>query len=234
MKKFPKTLFYLLSIFILGAGFFAFSHYKQGDIQQDRGREKFFIDYPKLEELAKRRPDGGRYLAFIRGNEAALYDEDLSNDAESYITMGFNMRALGDGTMAISAYKIGLELAPQHVTGLNNIAFSYLELGNLAEAERYFKKLTEALPGNSSSYINLAEVYLARNPGDEEGFLKILNEGAAVALDKQKADLLSYIGTYFRDKGEIARAIEYFEELVKFFPEIEIYKAELVELKEKI
>lgn len=234
MQKFSKALLYLLLIFISGAGFFAFHRYKQGGIQNDRGREKFFIDYPKLEELAKRRLDGGRYLAFIRGNEATLYDEDPSNDAESYITMGFNMHALGDDTMAISAYEKGLELAPQHVTGINNIASSYLELGDLAEAERYLRKLTEALPGDSSSYINLAEVYRARNPGDEEGFLEILDEGAAIVVDKHKADLLSYIGTYFRDNGEIARAIGYFEELVKLFPEIEIYKEELGELKEKI
>ena len=216
---------------VVGAGFLIFSSQnREGKKGASQGVQSIF-DYGKFEELAKKRPNGENYLNFIRENEQMLFDGDPSNDADAYITMGFNLHVLGDDTSAIWAYEEGLRLSPDNSYGLNNIATSYMELGEYEKAEGAYRKLSKVLSGDSSAVINHAEVYGIVNPSDKKGFWDIIERGISVAAGDNLASILTYAGGYFRDSGDKEKAEEYFKKLVEFFPNNELYKSELEDLR---
>lgn len=232
MSKTAKIFIYVTPLLVIAGGLFVIFFQEP---KRERGGEASlgFLDYKKLATLAQRQPNGENYLNFVRKNEAMLHDADTLNDADAFITMGFNIHVLGDDVMAIEAYKQGLRLAPDNSYGLNNIATSYMEIGEFEKAEEIYRKLTTILSGDSSVVIKHLQVYDMLNPNGEKGFLEIVEEGIAVSAGDNLANLLSYLGTYYRDKGNIAKSIEYFEKLVELFPEEGIYKAELGELKRR-
>lgn len=229
---------YIVLFFTIAAGLLLISWRNQNDISSVTIYKKALediLDYEKLEELAAQRPDGEKYLQFIRENEAVLLDRggDVKYYGEGFITLGFNLHALHDDIAAVEAYKKGLEILPENSYGLNNIASSYINLGEYENAEEAYRKLTKVLSGDSSAVISHADVYKLLHPDDEEGFLRIVEEGIAVSSGEHVASLLSYVGWYFRDAGNMAKAIEYFEKLVEFFPENELYRLELNDLRKQ-
>lgn len=224
-----KLIIYLVPLFIVFAGL-AIVYFKESGSKTERGIV-FSIDYKKLEDLAKKRPLGDKYLNFVRENKALLHDDDMKNDADAYINIGFNIRALGDDAMAIAAYEEGLKLDPNNSYGLNNIATSYIAIGELTKAQDAYRRLTKALVGDSAAYINLSEVHEALHPNDEEGFAKIMEEGIAVSAGADKASLLNRLGVYFRDKGDSRKAIEYFKKLLEMDPSNARAREEIESLK---
>ncbi len=237
MSKITKYLVYSLPILVVVAGFLLFSSKDRGSSYEEGYDKKALtelLDYAKLTELAKNRPNGEKYLQFIRENEAALANGSASDRnfyGETFVTLGFNLHVLGDDVAAIEAYQEGLRLLPENSYGLNNIATSYKDLGEFEKAEAAYKKLTRVLSGDSSAVINYAQVYRIVHPDDERGFLDIISEGISVTAGDNLANILVYAGGYFKDSGDKKRAIEYFLKLVELFPDNELYKSELSDLK---
>lgn len=220
-------LFFLLILFLVILGGVSYKVFSRKTALQS---EKFAIDYPKFEELAKKHPVGGKLLDHIRENEKLLSDQDSANDVNAYLAIGFDMRQLGDDRAAISAYKEALRKDTKNTLALNNIATSYRELGEFKEAEQAYRKLIEASPGDASAYRNLADVYKYEYPEDEKGLVAIMNEGLKVVIEG-KGDLVSYLGSYYEERGETQKAIEAWERFLELVPGNIAAEAELKKLK---
>ena len=213
-----------LCIVIIGIAVFFLS----GSSVKD-GAKKFSIDYNNLEILAESHPRGDSILAIIRENEQFLFDGDESNDVDAYLSIGFNVRQLGDDKFAISAYKEVLRVDKDHLLALNNIAASYKDIGEYKNAEEAYRKLVAANPGDIPTYRKLADVYALQYPDDDEGVAAIIEGGLEVVI--KPADLISYLATYYRDRGNTSKAIEYFETLVRIMPDNEAAQNELERLR---
>ena len=199
--------------------------------KKDTGAE-FVFDYEKIESLGRNHPAGEKFLGRIRDAGKFLSDNDGSNDAEAYLAIAFNLRKLGDNEMAIGAYKEALKINSQDPLTLNNIATSYRDLARYKEAEEAYSKLIAIAPGEEPAYRNLAEVYAVQHPDDEDGVKKIIESGLGVVLEP--AALLSFLAGYYRDRGNIEKAVEYFGSLLKLYPDNDLYTKELEELKGKL
>ena len=227
---FTRTNLVLSSVFvfivIIGVAIFFLS----GSSVKD-GVKKFSIDYNNLEILAESHPRGDSILATIRENEQFLFDDDENNDIGAYLFIGFNVRQLGDDKLSISAYKEALKIDEDHFLALNNIAVSYTEIGEYKKAEEAYRKLVAASPGDVSVYRKLADVYAIQHPDDEEGVATIIKSGLEVVFEP--ADLISYLATYYRNRGNTPKAIEYFEILARIMPENKAAQSELDRLRLK-
>ena len=213
-----------LCIVIIGIAVFFLS----GSSVKD-GAKKFSIDYNNLEILAESHPRGDSILATIRENEQFLFDDDENNDIGAHLSIGFNVRQLGDDRLAISAYKEVLRIDEDHLLALNNIAVSYTDIGEYKNAEEAYRKLVSANPGDVPVYRKLAGVYALQHPDDDEGIVAIIESGLEVVIEP--ADLVSYLATYYRDRGNTSKAIEYFETLVRIMPDNEAAQNELERLR---
>jgi len=172
---------------------------------------------------------GDSILATIRENEQFLFDDDGNNDIGAHLSIGFNVRQLGDDRLAISAYKEVLRIDEDHLLALNNIAVSYTDIGEYKNAEEAYRKLVSANPGDVPVYRKLAGVYALQHPDDDEGVVAIIESGLEVVIEP--ADLVSYLATYYRDRGNTSKAIEYFETLVRIMPDNEAAQNELERLR---
>ena len=190
---------------------------------------KLHIDYAKLEAISGAHPNREKILLKIKENEQMLYDDDSYNDVGAYLSIGFNSRQLGDDEAAINAYKEALKIDEDHILGLNNIATSYKDIGEYKKAEESFRALVVANPGDVAVYRNLADVYRFQYPDDDEGVLAIIESGIEVVLQPQ--DLVSYLATYYRDRGNTSEAIKYFETLLRISPQNKGAQAELDRLR---
>jgi len=222
-----KLIIYLIPVLIIAAG--AVFFYISGQNISGYRKTGLDIDFEKFEKLAENHPNGVRLMNKIRENEKLLRDDDKSNDLNAYLSIGFDMRQLGDDKAAISAYLLALKINPDSPLGLNNLATSYREIGEYAKAEEAYRRAIISIPGEISNYINLADVYRIQNPYDEEGLLAIINSGIEVVGGPY--DLISYLAVYYRDIGNTAKAIEYFEKLLAVSENKESIQAEIERLK---
>ena len=212
-------------IVVLGTAiFFLF-----GDSTPGGKSVKLHIDYAKLEAISEAHPNRDKILLKIKENEQMLYDDDSHNDIGAYLAIGFDSRQLGDDNAAIAAYKEALKIDEDHLLGLNNIATSYRDIGEYKKAEEAYRALVIANPGDVAVYRNLADVYRFQYPDDDEGVLAIMESGLEVVFQPQ--DLVSYLATYYRDRGNTSEAIKYFEILLRISPQNKAAQAELDRLR---
>jgi serine/threonine protein kinase/Tfp pilus assembly protein PilF len=68
---------------------------------------------------------------------------------------------------AIKEYKIALELDPKYGTAMNDLAYTYLIIGDYENAIEYFKKYAFAYPEDANPHDSLAEAYLRKGNLDE-------------------------------------------------------------------
>ena len=225
---FTRTNLVLFSVFLFIVTIGIAVFFLSGDSVKNGGK-KLSIDYNNLEILAESHPRGDSILAAIREKEQLLFDNDENNDIGAYLFIGFSVRQLGDDKFAISAYKEALKLDEDHLLALNNIAVSYTDIGEYKKAEEAYRKLVVANPGDVPVYRKLADVYAFQHPDDEEGVAAIIKSGLEVVL--APADLVSYLATYYRDRGNTSKAIEYFEMLLRVRPNNKAVQNELGRLR---
>ncbi len=68
---------------------------------------------------------------------------------------------------SIKEYKIALELDPKYGTAMNDLAYTYLIMGDYENAIEYFKKYASAYPEDANPHDSLAEAYLRKGNLDE-------------------------------------------------------------------
>lgn len=89
-----------------------------------------------------------------------LYDWALEQEqaADIYYSKGNALRSLGKRRLAIRAYREAIGLEPEMVDAMNNMALTYIELGNLSAARAWLDKAV-VIREDPEHFWNLATVY---------------------------------------------------------------------------
>jgi tetratricopeptide (TPR) repeat protein len=85
----------------------------------------------------------------------------MQNYANSYYSIGDNLRQLGYAPAAAGFYTKGLAFYPADGAYVN-LGLCYYSSGNLEGAEKWWKKAVEMNPRSSVAYANLAYVYVSK------------------------------------------------------------------------
>ena len=95
----------------------------------------------------------GNFAAAI-GYFSKVVNTDPTN-ADGYNLLGFSYRKLGNIELAFENYRAALEIEPDHQGANEYIGELYLELGDLANAEKHLKVLDEACFFGCAAYTDL-------------------------------------------------------------------------------
>ena len=87
-------------------------------------------------------------------------------DASKLYSQARNAESANDCGTAIQLATRVTELVPQHWSAWNTLGWCYLDLNDLANAERAFKRQIEVSPQHELAYNNLGRVYLRRREYD--------------------------------------------------------------------
>ena len=146
-----------------------------------------------------------------RAAERPIFDEDDSDLADN---QEFD-RALSAGNEALTANnpadaRIALEKAlrykPRNQRARNLLGLSLFKLGELSRAEEIYRSLIEDHPADPTLRVNLGLAFLKQNASADA--VRCFETALDLAPDHQKAQ--NYLGLALAQKGELARAREWF------------------------
>ena len=107
------------------------------------------VDYSTGETAAM----GGNFEVAV-GHFTKAVNADPTN-ADAYNMLGFSHRKLGNVNLAFENYKAAIEINPDHRGANEYIGELYLELGDLASAEKHLKVLDKACFFGCEAYTDL-------------------------------------------------------------------------------
>ena len=143
--------------------------------------------------------------------ERAIFDEDDSDLADN---QEFD-RALSAGNEALSQSdpgdaRIALEKAlrykPRNQRARNLLGLALFKLGELTKAEEIYRALIDDHPADPTLRVNLGLVFLKQNASADA--VRCFETALDLAPEHQKAQ--NYLGLALAQKGELARAREWF------------------------
>jgi Flp pilus assembly protein TadD len=143
MRSIPALVLYLTLSLALGTGqALAFTG---GDSAKSKGNP----DFAEAVKLFK----ADNYAAAIPLLQKSVAADPTNADA--YNLLGFSLRKLGDVDTALAHYGKALELEPEHRGANEYLGELYLELGDLAKAEKRLKVLDKACFFGCEEYSDL-------------------------------------------------------------------------------
>jgi thioredoxin-like negative regulator of GroEL len=143
--------------------------------------------------------------------DSGIFDEDDSDIAEN---QEFD-RALAEGTESLHqgraadarlALEKALRYKPRNQRARNLLGLSLFKLGELTRAEEIYRTLIEDHPADPTLRVNLGLVFLKANASADA--VRCFETALDLAPEHQKAQ--NYLGLALAQKGELARAREWF------------------------
>jgi class 3 adenylate cyclase/tetratricopeptide (TPR) repeat protein len=198
------------------------AHKSLGVIYRDTGQYDKAIT--SLEKAKKINPDDVSVLISLAGvyfllgdkNKAEIsFQEMISNFPKNwrvYDGYGYILIRSGRYDDAINTYRMVLDLSPDNLTALNNIAISYLYKNDFKNAAMVFEKTAE-LEASSFVFANTGSMYYLS--GDYLKALKMYKE--ALRLEPMNYQWMAYIAdTYKFIPGNKNIADDYFNGVIKY------------------
>ena len=113
------------------------------------------VGTPKSEDLiaGEKATEEGNFEAAIGFFTKVIGSDPTS--ADGYNMLGFSHRKLGNVELAFENYRAALEIEPNHLGANEYIGELYLQLGDLANAEKHLKVLDEACFFGCQAYTDL-------------------------------------------------------------------------------
>jgi tetratricopeptide (TPR) repeat protein len=96
----------------------------------------------------------------------------------------------GDLPGAITAYEVALQQNPNNYIANNNLAYLYLQKGDIDKAKRYGEKPVELKPDSPASLDTLAQIYVAEK--DYKEALNLYNRAVTDAMQNEEI-YLNYV-----------------------------------------
>jgi tetratricopeptide (TPR) repeat protein len=121
-------------------------------------------------------------------------------------------RIAGNLDSAVQGYKAALGYKDKHEDALYYLGNVYMDLGQLAKAEQYWKKLAEVNPRSARSFFQLGHLYLNNTDQNyfdinkaEEYFNRVLN------INNEESQSIFYIGQIELIRGNYTKAQHIFK-----------------------
>lgn len=128
----------------------------------------------------------------------------------SWLDLGNKMKMIGDMKNAEKYWLYASELNPQNYVPYNNLGDIYhYNLKDYPRAEEMFLKSKQINPSYTSTYINLHNLYKYSYQQNTNKAEEILLE--ALTVLPNNIDITTTLASYYKEKGNNTKAIEYFE-----------------------
>ena len=142
---------------------------------------------------------------------AGIFDEDDSDLAENQefdraLAQGTEALQRGDPAFARNSLEKALRYKPRNQRARNLLGLSLFKQGELDRAESIYRGLIEDHPSDPTLRVNLGLVFLKANASSDA--VRCFETALDLAPDHQKAQ--NYLGLALAQKGELARAREWF------------------------
>ena len=146
-----------------------------------------------------------------RATDRAIFDEDDSDLADNQefdraLSAGNEALSQGNPADARIALDKALRYKPRNQRARNLLGLSLFKLGELSRAEEIYRSLIEDHPADPTLRVNLGLVFLKQNASGDA--VRCFETALDLAPDHQKAQ--NYLGLALAQKGELARAREWF------------------------
>ncbi len=221
MKRYQNIIIFILVIVIIGAGFFV---YKQKTELNPELEELFSLS----EEITLTEEQQNKF------DEARNSLKENPDDALAIIAIARIKHQAQDLNGSERAYLMALEIQPTNTIILNNLGDIYNQKKKYEKAAEMYLRLIENNPKWVNAYRELAAIYKYhlkdRYPEMEEILLQGL-EKSKEFTGEAPVDFYSMLAVFYKETGQIEKAIEYFEKVIESTPENEGAKIELEELK---
>jgi len=154
-----------------------------------------------------------------------------SGDYVGWLGLGIIKKGVGDYNGARDCYLYVVQIKPEISTSYANLADLYANfLNEPQEGLVMIKKALELDPNDYNFYLTMADIYRYRLPGQEAMYETIM----LGALEKfpDNPNLIGPLALYYKQTGQIQKAIAQYEKLIILSPENQAAKEDLAELKQ--
>lgn len=172
----------------------------------------------------------------IKFDAAQTALEENINSAQALIALAQLKYDIRDLDGAITVYLKALEIQPTNTLILNNLADIYTQKKEYQKAADMYLQIIDHTPKWVNAYRNLATIYKFQLKDRYSDMEQILLDGIKIIEELEggaPTDLYSMLAVFYDETGEIDKAIEYYEIVVKLTPENTSAKMRLEELKLK-
>ena len=143
--------------------------------------------------------------------DGSIFDEDdsdLADNQEFDRALAAGTEALGRGEPAEARLSLekSLRYKPRNQRARNLLGLSLFKLGELEKAEEIYRSLIEDHPADPTLRVNLGLVFLKANASGDA--VRCFETALDLSPEHQKAQ--NYLGLALAQKGELARAREWF------------------------
>ncbi|MFM6755283.1 MAG: tetratricopeptide repeat protein, partial [Dolichospermum sp.] len=144
------------------------------------------------------------------------------NDAEAYVGIGNVLNAQGKPEEALAYHKKALQLNPKLAIAYNGLGNALSDQKKLDEAVAAYQKAIELDPKDATAYNNLGNALIGQKKLDEAvaAYQKALTLPDTPGPPDSDYTLANNgLGLVWQEKGELKKAIQYFDESEKIDPD---------------
>ncbi|MGB2762232.1 MAG: tetratricopeptide repeat protein [Minisyncoccales bacterium] len=219
-KKYQIFFLIALILFIAGAGFFLYQKY------QPASEENEIFSLPERITLTEKQQE--------KFDKAKADLKENPNDYLALIAIAQVKYQVQDLDGAEKVYLMALEIQPTNTLILNNLGDIYNQKKEYQKASEMYLKIIESNPKWINAYRELAAIYKYhlkdRYPEMEVILLKGL-EKSKEFTGEAPVDFYSMLAVFYKETGQVEKAIKYFEKVLELTPENQGAEIELEELK---
>lgn len=165
------------------------------------------------------------------GELVASIVKNYDSEAQ-WLDLGSYRKLVGDNSGAIAAWNFLAKIRPQDYIAQHNLGDLYaFSLRDYVRGERYFLKSIELNQANVQGYLALANLYAVASFGKTGQVASILLRG--IEANPGELSLITALASYYRDAGNIDKAIEYFKMALHLAPQNNAISDELAKLEYK-
>src|SRR3989338_1481590 len=160
---------------------------------------------------------------------AARVEKDPTT-LDAWLRIGVIKKFFGDYEGARDAWEYASIIRPANVVSFLNLGGLYGSyLKDYPRAEKNYRQAIINNPADSSGYLELASLYRYSYKEKEGNIVPLMEEGMTASDDDLNFTI--YLGGYWTEKGDTAKAIENYEKALKLDPDNKPIQAEISRLK---
>jgi len=223
-----KIIILLIILAVIGEGIYlAKDYFWPAKDNLPAGEESW--DYEKYLTIGYSQEQIDKLIAEIERLNSEL--EKLPNNYETFLKIGNIYMMLEEYEKAEGIFLQAVEAEPSYAPAYANLGELYGSFGEeKLKAMEYYKKAIELNPWRSQYYRSLADLYRSDFPEKENTIESLMLQGAEKYPENK--DFYTYLASYFRQKNNLSKAIQYLKLALKIEPDNETLKQELAELED--